>query len=413
MKEFDIAVIGAGPAGCMAAIRAAELGKKVVIIERNEDIGKKILLSGKGRCNITNSAPLDTFVEKFQKEGNFFRSAFFSFFNQDLIGFFESRGLKMKIERQNRIFPDTDSALSVVNILKGALSKNKVTILYKSRLASIKKKNNLFELQMSDTDKISAKKVILATGGKSYKETGSTGDGFNIAYKLGHTIIRLKPWLVPLKTKEAWVKELQGLGLKNVRIIFKAGKKKIASPIGEIMFTHFGISGPLVLDLSGDIVSALEKDEKANLFIDLKPALQTEELENRLLNEFKDNGSTQINNLFKVLLPVRLIPVFIRLLKMDPERKASQITQKDRDAILSLLKAFPLTITGSLPIEEAMVTGGGISLKEINPRTMESKIIPGLYFAGEIIDGAASSGGFNIQRAFSTGYLAGEKASNA
>jgi len=413
MKEFDIAVIGAGPAGCMAAIRAAELGKKVVIIERNEDIGKKILLSGKGRCNITNSAPLDTFVEKFQKEGNFFRSAFFSFFNQDLIGFFESRGLKMKIERQNRIFPDTDSALSVVNILKGALSKNKVTILYKSRLASIKKKNNLFELQMSDTDKISAKKVILATGGKSYKETGSTGDGFNIAYKLGHTIIRLKPWLVPLKTKEAWVKELQGLGLKNVRIIFKAGKKKIASPIGEIMFTHFGISGPLVLDLSGDIVSALTKDEKANLFIDLKPALQTEELENRLLNEFKDNGSTQINNLFKVLLPVRLIPVFIRLLKMDPERKASQITQKDRGAILSLLKAFPLTITGSLPIEEAMVTGGGISLKEINPRTMESKIIPGLYFAGEIIDGAASSGGFNIQRAFSTGYLAGEKASNA
>jgi len=413
MKEFDIAVLGAGPAGCMAAIRAAELGKNVVIIERNEGIGKKILLSGKGRCNITNSGPLDAFVEKFGKEGDFFRSAFFSFFNQDLIGFFESRDLTMKRERQNRIFPATDSALSVVKVLKDVLSKNKVTILHKSRLSSIKKKSNHFELQINDTDKISAKKVILATGGKSYKETGSTGDGFNIAHKLGHTIVRLKPCLVPLKTKEAWVKELQGLGLKNVRITFRTGKKKIASPIGEIMFTHFGISGPLVLDLSGDIVSALKKDEKANLFIDLKPALQTEELENRLLNEFMDKGSTQINNLFKVLLPIRLIPVFIRLLKMDPERKASQITQKDRDAILSLLKAFPLTITGSLPIEEAMVTGGGISLKEINPRTMESKIILGLYFAGEIIDGAASSGGFNMQRAFSTGYLAGEKASNA
>jgi len=410
MKEFDIAAIGAGPAGCMAAIRAAEAGRDVVLIERNDAIGRKILLSGKGRCNITNSASMDVFVEKFGKEGNFFRSAFFTFFNQDLTLFFESRGLKLKSERQGRIFPVTDKASSIVKILEKALKEKKLKIEYNSRITDINKINNLFEIALKDKNKIIVKKVILATGGASYGKTGSTGDGFKIAKKLGHTIVKLKPSLVPLKTKESWVKELQGLALKNVRIIFLKGKKKIVSPIGELMFTHFGISGPLILDLSGEIVSVLEKQDNVNLFIDLKPALSIDKIENRLLNEFKDEGSTQLSNLFRRLLPVSLIPVFIRLAGMDYEKKSSQITQKERRKIIDLLKGIPLTITGSLPLEEAMVTGGGISTKEINPRTMESKIIPGLYLAGEIINGAAPSGGYNMQMAFSTGYLAGEKA---
>lgn len=255
----------------MAAIRAAEAGNNVILIERNEKIGRKILLSGKGRCNVTNSASIDIFIEKFGKEGNFFRSAFFAFFNQDLSDFFKLHGLELKKERQGRVFPVTDKALSIVEILEQALKETKVKIQYNTRTKDINKKNNLFEINTEGGSKIIAKKVILATGGSSYAKTGSTGDGFRIARKFGHTVIPLKPCLVPLVTKEHWVKELQGLALKNARIIFMDGKKKIASPIGEIMFTHFGISGPLVLDLSGEIVSVLEKQDSVSLFIDLKP----------------------------------------------------------------------------------------------------------------------------------------------
>jgi len=412
MYIYDIAVVGAGPAGTMAAIRAGQLKKNVVLIERNDSIGKKILLSGRGRCNISNTAPVDKFIEKFGKQGAFLRPAFFTFFNQDLIDFFESKGLELKAERQGRIFPVTDSAHSVVEVLKEYLLENRVQILYNMRLRDIKRENGFFQLYIEADGRVAARKVILTTGGASYKMTGSTGDGFRIARRLGHTVVPLKPGLIPLRTRESWIKKLQGLTLKNIRITFVYGKKKIVSDVGEFLFTHFGVSGPLVLDLSNKIISILEEYKEVHLFIDLKPGLNPEQLEKRLLDEFNAKGNTELKNIMKSLLPHSLIPVFIHLSGIQPEKKANQITQKERRLIMDLLKAFPLTIIGSLPIEEAMITDGGISIKEIDPRTMESKVIPGLYFAGEIIDGCASSGGYNLQKAFSTGYLAGEKAAS-
>jgi len=410
MKIYDIAVVGAGAAGIMASIRAAQLKKNVVLVERNNSIGKKILITGKSRCNVTNIAPISTFIEKFGKQGPFFRSAFSTFFNHDLMDFFKFKGLELKVERQGRVFPTTDNAYSIVEVLRKYLSDNNVTILYKMRLTDIIKKDGIFQLDFENKYSIKAKKVILATGGASYKATGSSGDGFCLAKKLGHTIVALKPGLVPLKTKELWVKELQGLTLKNIRLTFEYDGKKIVSEVGELLFTHFGVSGPLVLDLSNKIVRLLEEYQEIRLFIDLKPGLKPEQIQNRLLNEFKVKGNAELKNVMKNLLPQKLIPVFINLLGLDPEKKANQITQQERRSIMNLLKALPLTIIGSLPLEEAMITDGGISTKEINPRTMESKIIPGLYFAGEIIDGCASSGGYNLQQAFSTGYLAGEQA---
>jgi len=412
-NEYDIAVIGAGAAGTMAAIRSSQLNKKVVLIERNDSIGKKILMTGKGRCNITNSAPVDTFIEKFGRQGNFLRSAFFAFFNDDLIDFFRSKGLEMKVERQGRVFPATDSARSITEVLARYLSENHVDIRYNTRVSNLKQKKECFELGLEPGGILRAKKVILATGGASYKSTGSTGDGFCIAEGLGHVVVPLKAALVPLKTMEPWVKDLQGLSLENVRILFECGKKKITSSVGELIFTHFGVSGPLVLDMSGDMVAMLEGHKEARLFIDLKPGLKPEQLESKLMHKFSIKGTTAIKNLLKDLLPLRLIDVFIRLLDIGPNTRASQITQKVRRSLVSLLKAFPLTITGPLPLEEAMVTAGGVATRQIDPRTMESKIVPGLYFAGEIIEGAASSGGYNLQQAFSTGYLAGEKAAHA
>lgn len=414
MKTYDIAVIGGGASGTMAAIRAGQLGKKVVLVERNDAIGKKILITGKGRCNVTNIAPVDVFIEKFGKQGQFFRTAFFKFFNLDIIDFFGSKGLELKTERQGRVFPVTDKAASIIEVLKQYLAENNVTIIYNARLKWIKPKGESFILEMDGSDGISAKKVVLATGGASYKATGSAGDGYNIAYVLGHTIVPLKPGLVPLTTKEPWIRDLQGVALENIRITFEYGnKKKIVSEIGELMFTHFGVSGPLVLDLSGEVISILQEHKEVKLFIDLKPGLKTEQLESKLLHKFKVKGNVQLKNLLKDMLTQRLIPAFLNVLDLKWEMKTNQVTQEQRRAIIQTLKAFPLTITGSLPLEEAMVTGGGVSTKEINPRTMESKIVPGLYFAGEVIDGAASSGGYNLQQAFSTGYLAGESAASA
>lgn len=416
---YDIAVIGAGPAGSMAALRSAqdcekpEVRKKTVLIEKNNSIGKKILLTGKGRCNISNTASIDTFIEKFGKQGLFLRYAFNKFSNQDLIHFFESTGLKLKIERQGRIFPATDSAASVLETLKTCISKTQIEVIYNARLNNVQKENNVFLLDLGKKGKLKARKVILATGGLSFKQTGSTGDGFAIAKKLGHTIIPLKPGLVPLKAKEPWIKNLQGVTLKNIKLTFSYGNKNIISPIGELMFTHFGISGPLVLDLSSTIVSLLEQHREISLSIDLKPGLNPAQLEKRLLKDFTNNGKMKLKNGMSYLLPKRLVSAFIHIAGLDQDKKLSQVTHKERKTIIYLLKSLPLTIIGALHIESAMVTCGGISTKEINQKTMESKIVPGLFFAGELIDGAAPSGGYNLQQAFSTGFLAGESASEA
>ncbi len=413
MYVYDIAVVGAGASGIMAAIHASRRKKNVVLIERNSSLGKKILLTGNGRCNVTNTASLDTFIEKFGKNGKFLRSAFSAFSNRDLIDFFETRGLVLKIEGPGCVFPATDKAGSVLEVLKRCLLENKVEILYGRRLLNVKRKSDFFQLELTGQNRIYTRKLILATGGASYKATGSSGDGFRIAQKLGHTIVPLKPALVPLRTKEAWVKQLQGLSLKNIRFVLKYAGKKIISNVGELIFTHFGVSGPLVLDLSGSIVSLLKEHKQIQLLIDLKPGLKPEQLENRLLNEFRARGNTKIKNAMKNLLPRKLIPVFIHLSDLDAEKRTNQISREERCLIINLLKTFPLTVTGSLSIEEAMVTNGGVSTKQINSGMMESRIMPGLYFAGEIIDGCAASGGYNLQQAFSTGFLAGEKAAYA
>lgn len=410
MGLYDIAVVGAGPAGVMAAIRAAGHNKTVALIERNNTIGKKILLSGKGRCNVTNIAPINDFIAKFGRQGEFLRTAFSKFFNQELIDFFKSEALALKTERQGRVFPVTDKAISIIEVLKRYLQESKAACLYNKQVIDVKKGNGLFRLFLDTKEEIAARKVILASGGASFRATGSTGDGFVIARKLGHSIAALMPGLVPLKAKESWVKELQGLTLKNIRFTLRADKKKIVSNTGELLFTHFGVSGPLVLDLSAAALDLLKGKKEIRMDIDLKPGLSPEQLESKLVREFRLAGSKSARNIMKEILPIRFIKVFLNLAAIDSSKQANQITQAERRKIIDLLKSFSLHIVGSLPIEEAMVTCGGVSTKEINPRTMESRIVPGLYFAGEIIDASAPSGGYNLQQAFSTGYLAGESA---
>ena len=413
LKIYDIAVIGGGPAGSMAGIRAGGLGKSVILAERNNALGKKIMLTGKGRCNLTNIAPIDVFIKKFSPEGEFLRSAFFLFFNKDIMAFFQSKGLELKVERQGRVFPVTDKASSIVSILVQSLKENKVDIAYDTRISDIEIKGNYFILVSEDKARIKANKVIIATGGASYKATGSTGDGFKMAQRMGHKVAPLRQALVPLKTKERWVKDLKGLSLENIRLTFHFCNKKISSGVGDMMFTHFGISGPLILDMSGDIVLFLEKHKEIQVAIDLKPGLTKDQLESKLVNKFLAKGNPHIKNFMQDVLPKRIIDTFLSLSNIRGDKRVNQITKEERKSIIDKLKAFPLTVIGSLPIEEAMVTGGGVSVKDINPRTMESKVAPGLYFAGEVIEGQAPSGGYNLQQAFSTGYLAGEKAAES
>lgn len=413
MKLYDIVVVGAGPAGIMAAIRAGQLGKKVMLIEKNDTMGEKLKITGSSRCNITNTAPLDTFVEKFGRKGAFFRSAFAALSNKRLMSLFESKGLKFKIEENGRVFPVTDRSRSVIKVLKEYLSKNKVKINYNTRLVRIKDKKDYFSLDLGNDNYMATRRVILATGGITYPLTGSTGDGFEVAQKVGHKVTPLRPGIVPLKVAETYVKELQGISLENIQLTFKYGKKKLVSDNGNIIFTHFGVSGPLVLDLSSQIVRILEKNKTVDLFIDLKPEMTDQELRKKLMDEFENRSKTEFKNLMKLFMTNRMIPIAAELLDIDPKKKVNQIKKGERNKVVNLLKAFPLTVTGSLPIEKAMVTCGGISRKEIDPQTMESKVVSGIYFAGEIIDFCAPSGGYNLQEAFSTGYLAGEMAANS
>lgn len=407
----NIVVIGGGPAGMMAAIRAAQLKQKVILIEKNSSLGRKLLITGKGRCNLTNICNLDAFLERFSKNGEFLRDAFKCFFNQDLIDFFEKRGLKLKIERQLRVFPESDSSQSIIEILEEELFKNNVRIIFNSRLDEIIVKDNKVEkIKLKDGDFIECDVVILATGGISYTATGSTGEGLKMAEGLGHRLKELRPGLIPLVTKESYPKLLEGLALKNIRIIFSDGKKKIVSEIGELLFTDFGISGPLVLTLSGQVVDLLKQSKNVYIDIDLKPALTIEKIEARILREIKCSPKKTIKNMLKDFLPLRMINIFLEISRVDPEKIVSYLTQEERKKLAHLFKSMRLNITGPRPINFAMITRGGISLKDINPRTMESRLVKGLYFAGEILDIDADTGGFNLQAAFSTGYLAGQSA---
>ncbi len=406
-----IAVAGGGPAGMMAAIRASQLGCDVTLLEKNPSLGRKILLSGKGRCNLTNACELEPFLNRFSRNGQFLRDAFAKFFNLQLMEFFEERGVRLKVERQQRVFPATDRSTSIVKALESQLGKSKVTIRFKAALKDVLVKDGRVEgVRLQDGTILHAGALILATGGVSYAFTGSTGDGIDIARRTGHRIVSLRPGLVPLLVKQPYVKRLEGLALKNIRLRFSCGKKEIVSDIGELLFTGQGISGPLVLTLSGRIIDWLGENGHVAVEIDLKPALSQAQLEERLLREIKLGATKSVKNLLKTLLPLRLIEVFLECAGINEDKKANQITQPERKTMLAALKGFCLDIAGALPIEEAMVTRGGVSVKDINPRTMESRIIKGLYFAGEMLDIDADTGGFNLQAAFSTGYLAGESA---
>lgn len=411
MDVKKVVVVGGGPAGIMAAIRASQLDCDVTLIEKNPTLGKKLLLSGKGRGNLTNACDLDSFLKRFPQNGQFLRDAFKKFFNLDLINFFEKRGLKLKIERQQRAFPVTDKSDSIIKVLKEELRKNKVRVIYNCAIRDIvMQEHKVKALLLKDGKCVPLDKLILATGGVSYGFTGSTGEGIDLARKLGHRIVSLRAGLVPLEARQHYPKILEGLTLKNIRLMFTDGKRKIISEVGELLFTSFGISGPLVLSLSGKIVDWLNEGQHVYVEIDLKPALSKEQIKARLLREFKLNAKKAIKNTLKDLLPQRLAAVFIEIAKINPDKKPSQISRVEREGLASLLKGWRLDITRARPIDEAMITRGGVSLRDIDPRTMESRLVKGLYFSGEMIDVDADTGGFNLQAAFSMGYLAGESA---
>lgn len=402
-----IAVIGGGPAGIIAAATAGSLGKKVFLFEKNNKLGKKLFITGKGRCNITNACEIEELIENVVVNNTFLYSAFYSFTNTDIVQILNKYGVNTKVERGNRVFPVSDKSSDVIKALEKYLIDNGVEIDYNKEVKYINKTDyDDFELVFSDNTKKKFNKVIIATGGKSYQQTGSTGDGYYFAKLLGHTIVELKPALVPCEIKENWIKSLQGLSLKNIKISAYADKKKIFEDFGELIFTHYGISGPVVLTMSNFINRYIEKNIK--IFIDLKPALSDEKLEMRILRDFEKYSKKQFKNSLDDLLPRKLIPIIIQLSKIDEEKFVNQITREERKYFANLLKNLEMNFSKFRPLNEAIVTSGGVSTLEIDSSTMESKILKGLYFAGEVIDVDALTGGFNLQIAYSTGYLAGK-----
>lgn len=414
--EFDVVVIGAGPAGIFAACRARTKGANTLLIEKNTLIGKKLLITGKGRCNITNSGSIEEFISSYAN-GKFLYQAFGRFFNDDLIKFFESRGVETKVERGGRVFPVSDRSEDVVEALAEYLKISRVTVMTGEKAERIivesgeGQKARVCGVKLAQSDKIvKAGRVVIATGGLSYPLTGSTGDGYRMAKELGHEVMPLMPSLVPLVTKEKYVRELAGLSLKNITVTSFADGKKLDSDYGEMLFTHFGVSGPVILTLSGQIAECLAGKQKVHISINLKMGLDEGTLKARLLRELDGAGLKTIANIMKTLLPQSMIPVFLAVTGIDPEKKGNQITKLERAAIQKWLTDFRLEIGSTRGFEDAIVTKGGVALKEINPKTMESKIITGLYFCGETIDVDGVTGGYNLQAAFSTGYLAGENA---
>lgn len=412
MMQWDVIVVGGGAAGLIAAGTAAEAGAKVILIEKNNMLGKKLLITGKGRCNITNAGEIEELIEAFGINGNFLYSAFYSFSNQDTLRFFHKLGVDTITERGKRVFPKSEEARDVVKALESFVRRNNVHILYNSPVAKIiMDQNQVKGVSLTSGQQVLGNNVILAVGGASYPGTGSTGDGYKISKDLGHKIKPIKPALVPLVAKEEWVKELQGLALKNVELTIYHNNTKMSSLFGEMLFTHFGISGPVVLTLSKEVAQLLEKTKApVTMAIDLKPALSEEKLDLRVQRDFEKYNKKILGNSLNELLPKALIPVILKVANLSPEKFVHQISRLERKSLVDVLKDLRLTVTKTRPLEEAIVTAGGVSLKEINPGTMESKKISGLFFAGEILDLDGITGGFNLQAAFSTGFVAGANA---
>ena len=408
MNHTKIAVIGAGAAGMMAAYRAASLGGNVTVFEKNNMVGKKIRITGKGRCNITNACDNDEFIRNVPTNGRFMYSSLNGFTPWDTIDFFESHGLKTKIERGNRVFPVSDKAADVAVTLQRAAS-DAGAVFSGHKIADVISENGEIRgVILENGEKRDFDKVIIATGGKSYPLTGSTGDGYVFAEKLGHTIIPLKPSLVPIESPDSFCRDMQGLSLKNtgMRVVNIDSGKEVYRDFGEMLFTHFGVSGPMVLSAGANIKNP--RQNKYVMYIDLKPALSEEKLNQRILRDFEKNINKAVSNSLGELLPRKMIPVVLKRWGVPFDTKCISITKEQRAELTALSKSFSINIKGFRPIEEAIVTSGGVSTKELNPSTMESRIVKGLYFAGEVIDVDGYTGGFNLQIAFSTGWTAGE-----
>ncbi len=411
---MNIIVLGAGAAGLIAAGQAAAEGAQVTVIEKNDRPGRKLLITGKGRCNITNTEQMPDFLKHIPGNGQFLYSSLSRFGNNDLINFLNELGLETKIERGGRVFPVSDKAEDVVKTLTSFCLSQDVKFKYDlSAEEIVTEQGKVTAVRCANGSLHECDAAIIATGGASYPGTGSTGDGYEIARRLGHTVTPLKPALVPLETKEEWVKGLQGLSLKNVEVTVSHNGKKQISEFGEMIFTHFGLSGPIILTVSRTIVPLLDKDKGVTLKLDLKPALSEEQLDARVQRDFNKYARKQFQNSLDELLPKSMIPVIVKLSGIKPDKPVHQVTREERLKLVELFKSLTITITKPRSLKEAIVTAGGVSIKEINPKTMESKLVKGLYFAGEVVDVDAYTGGFNLQAAFSMGYVAGISAATS
>ena len=412
-----IIVIGGGPAGMFAAIAAAETSasNEVILLEKNEKLGKKLFITGKGRCNITNASDMEDLFSNVMSNAKFLYSAFYSYDNMRVIDFFEQNGLRTKVERGNRVFPVSDHSSDVIATLNRVLKEKKVKVMLHTEVGQILMQEEedgtktAVGVKLKDQTTLMADRVIVATGGFSYQTTGSTGDGYRFAEEAGHTITEISPALVPFYAKEEYVTRLQGLSLKNVEVRIYDGKKLLYEEFGEMLFTHFGVSGPLILSASAALKPAQMKKELA-MKIDLKPAVSEEQLDKRLLREFEEAKNKQFKNAVAGLFPAKMTPIMIEVSGIDPEKKVNEVTREERHAFISLIKAFPVTLCGLRDFNEAIITKGGVKVKEIDPSTMESKCTRQLYFCGEVLDLDAMTGGYNLQIAWSTGYLAGNSA---
>lgn len=415
MEENRVVVIGGGAAGMLAAGTAASYGAQVILLEKNQELGKKLLITGKGRCNITNAGTLEEIMQNIPRNSQFLYSSLYGFTNQDLLDLLQSLGLDTKVERGNRVFPVSDKAQDVVNTLMAYCRQYGVDIKCNREVQEILVEDGQVKgVITTQGEKILAPRVIVATGGLSAPGTGSTGDGYRWAQTMGHQIVPTQPALVPLETKESWVKETQGLALKNVQVGVRVAGKMVAQEFGEMLFAHFGVTGPVILTLSDVVVDALNRHQQpVELTINLKPALTVEQLDKRLQRDFAEKSRKQFKNAFDELLPKSLIPVLINLSGIDPEKPIHQASKLERQKLIQLMTDLTLTITKPRSIKEAVITAGGVQIKEIKPKTLESKVVQGLYFAGEVLDVHAYTGGFNLQIAFSTGFAAGSYAAQS